>query len=245
MRAYKAYLMLLCRMSLGRVLLVIPALAAVDAALFLTAMGRAFARTNYRLSTIFDASHMDAAAAFAVLAVWLLLFPAGRERSFSPGQGYLPQSFTLRRLELSYRERYFAQALYKFLCFFILWAAQLAICLGLCLVYTLRVDPVLLTPHTLLLTFSQSTFLYTLLPLGSPLLWLRNVMVLLLPALDSTLLAMRASSIICLWLAWSPLRHYLTGPWALILPAIPLVILILFGLRKEVVYEFPANSQNP
>ena len=242
MKAYRSYLMLLCRMSLGRVLLVIPALAAADAALFLFAMERAFARGQYSLSAIFDASRMEWAAFLALVALWLLLLPAGRERS---GRSYLSRSFTLRRLSLSYRGRCLTQAVYKFLCFFLLWGAQVAICLGLCLVYALRVDPALLTPHTLLLTVSQTTFLYAILPLGAPLLWLRNVMLLLVCAWDSTMLSMRAFTTLMLLSVWYPFRSYLTGPWSLLLLAIPLTILVLLGARKEYVYEFPANAQDP
>ncbi len=198
--------------------------AAAEAGLFLWAM----ARDPYAYpEQLLQASPVTGMARIAFIALTFLLAAAGAERGAHP-------DYTLRRLAVTEREAFLCRALHNTLCYVVLWGAQLAVMLCLCLVWKLR-NPAQWENQTLLLTFCRVPLLHALLPLSEWYVYLRNV--LLCAALGCAMAGRRASNgvVMCFTLMLGFQFPHRLGEglgWVIYLSAASLAVILITFVRS-------------
>lgn len=117
------------------------------------------------------------------IALFHLLAHCGDERR---AVGY-----TLRRLRVSEGAALVWKGLFGAVCFLLLWAAQTAVCLGLCAWYAAAVGPAYRSAQTALLAFYRVPFLHSLLPLAETAGYLRNLLLSAAMGLEAGLCSWR------------------------------------------------------
>ena len=152
------------RRSLRPLALLLAALFALDAAAFFLALR---GRAPEGLEAVLAASHVGliAAAVFLLLCAWLF---------YIGGEFSARQSYTLRRLSVTPLGGFLARWAACGVCFAILWGAQTAAAIGLCLLYKRLGAPELWSGQAVLLAFYRNEFLHGLLPLHEAAVWVRN-----------------------------------------------------------------------
>ncbi len=133
-----------------------------------------------RLEALFNVSTVSGTfgAAFLLICIVLCL----------PGCGYGAKcGYTFQRLNISERAVFVIQAIYNAVILFVLWAAEVLICLVLCHAYVTAVDPSFVSHQTVSIAFYRNDFLHSLLPLADITVWIRNLIML-------AVLAMAAAS---------------------------------------------------
>lgn len=88
-------------------------------------------------------------------------------------------AYTLRRLRIAEEAAVLWKAVYNCLCLLLLWAAQAAVAIGLCVWYANAIGPDHGSTQTVFLAFCRVPFLHNLLPLGCWVRYLRNTVLLL------------------------------------------------------------------
>ena len=185
MRRYTSLVMLTAGRCLGRVLLLVAAMGAVQTALFLPWLERRqevydrVAGTEvmapYDLNTIFGEGHVSTVWAAGLLVVlMLLLYTASRGGEY-----------TLRRLRMSGLKADLTIALSNLLLLALFWAGELAILLGLAFWYNAQLPAEYAGPNTVFLASYQADLLHSILPMGEILRWVRNAFVLVCLALST------------------------------------------------------------
>ena len=166
------------RSSIYRILGVLAAMIAVEAAVFHDHLQRAADVANLELDGTVDYT-LDGiwnlglwqvcAVAFLVVTVLLCL----------PGCSFSTRTeYTLGRLSCNEKEIFLAQATVNLLFYLIFWGVQVLAVFGLCRYYAFRL-PEACTGQTVFLAFYRSDYLHSLLPLADWLLWLRNLLLVL------------------------------------------------------------------
>lgn len=171
MKRVTSVLLLLARSSIYKILAVLAVMAAAQTGLFVRAMRTAAAaQDGFLLETAFARGGALYLFGAAALLITLLLAATGCEGSSRCG-------YTLRRLQVGEKTVLLLQWGYNCLCYLILWGVQLAVALGLCMLWTARL-PDYATSQTVFLAFWRSEFLHPLLPLQDGAIWARNLLVL-------------------------------------------------------------------
>ncbi len=165
MRRHGSVLLWLCRSSLSPMLLLLLAAGAAQAGWFLAGMGRAAS-----LETLLAGGALAVPAALCLLLLCALLAGVGCDR------GAAKCGFTLRRLRVTERAVLLWQWAYNTACLLLLWAFELLLAFGLCVLFTARQEPSLVSGQTVFLAFLRSPLLHGLLPLGEWSLWARNAL---------------------------------------------------------------------
>lgn len=189
MKKYLSVFAMLARGSFWRVLVLLCLMAAVQCTLFLQRLQNELALYESRVQQFADeaaeaarleeliggsAVHWSFGAAFLLICIVLSL----------PGCGYGAKcGYTFGRLNISERAVFVMQALYNAMMLFVLWAAEILICLFLCRAYVTAVDPSLVSHQTVGIAFYRDNFLHSLLPLADITVWIRNVIMIIVLAL--------------------------------------------------------------
>lgn len=150
------------------VALILLGMAAAEAGLFFWTMHRCI-----DIEYAFTESYIGAVAFAAFAALTAVLVSVGTDRGAR-------SSYTLRRLAVTERQAFLCRAAHNTLCYFVAWGAQLAVALGLCLIWR-HLFPLLWSEQgwgrqTALLTFYRVPFLHGLLPLGDWYGYARNLL---------------------------------------------------------------------
>lgn len=176
MRKHLSVLALGARQTLGRVLLLLVVLAAVETVLFGWAlwtylpqeMGGGMAGPA-PVEELMEAVKLRWVYAAGMTAVFAVLLLTGLELRGSR------MAYTMCRLRISEEAAVLWQGAYNALCFLLLWAVQTALALGFCLWYMAAVDPAFVTGQTAFLAFYRSGFLNGLLPLANTARWVQLI----------------------------------------------------------------------
>ncbi len=164
MKQHLSVFMLLARSTIYPIAGLLLLTAAAEAGLFWAVLGSGAAA---ELPALLDKSRGLWVFGACFLLTTLLLSLTGCEFSAKTG-------CTLRRLSVSERQVFLWQWGYNTAVYFLLWAVQLLLALGLCALYLRRADPALVNSQTVFLAFYRSPFLHSLLPLEDTGLWVRN-----------------------------------------------------------------------
>ena len=152
------------RRSLRPLVMLVFVLFAADAAAFFLVL-RGHAREG--LEAVLAAAHIGliAAAVFLLLCAWLF---------YIGGEFSARQSYTIRRLSVSPLGGFLARWSACSACFVILWGAQTAAVIGLCLLYRRFGPAELWSGQAVLLASYRNEFVHGLLPLHDAVVWVRN-----------------------------------------------------------------------
>ena len=177
LKKYTSVFGLFAKSSILKILLVISIMAAVQVLVFTSGFGKSIdayeaGLTFPHVETLIGRSRLDVICGAAFLAVSVMLCLPGT--SFSSKTGY-----TLDRLSVSQRAVFFCQAIYNLFIYFILFAAELAVCFGLCAYYAKNAPEELVGDQSIFLAFYRNSFLHALLPLSDVMVWVRNGFLLL------------------------------------------------------------------
>ena len=193
MKKHLSVFMLISRSTIYKVIALFVAMAALEGALFYISLDKALTRPiaensvglqglqgvqNLQaqqpvgLESLFTKSLIPWVFAVAFLLLTVLLCLTGCE--FGSKQGY-----TLGRLSISGRSIFMWQALYNTICFFLLWAVQLAVALALCKLYIAKIPTEAVSGQTVLLAFYRNSFLHSLLPLDETSRYICNVFLII------------------------------------------------------------------
>lgn len=157
MRKHLSVLALGARQTLGKVLLLLVVLAAVETGLFGWAlwtylpqeMGGGMAGPA-PVEELMEAVKLRWVYAGGMTAVFAVLLLTGLELRGSR------MAYTMCRLRISEEAAVLWQGAYNALCFLLLWAVQTALALGFCLWYMAAVGPAFVTGQTAFLAFCRS-----------------------------------------------------------------------------------------
>ena len=204
------------------VLLILLGMAAAEAALFIWAMSRSL---DGEPEQIFSDSHIELAGLAAFTALTYALSVAGADNG---------SRYTLRRLAMTERKAFFCRAAHNALCCFLFWSAQLAVALGLFLIWK-RAYPALWGRQTLLLAFYRQPFLHGLLPFDAWYVYARNV--LWCAVIGCITAGRRASRNFETWLflmlgIYFPEKAGAGAGWSIFLSLIALTIVVPAVLRR-------------
>ena len=132
------------RSTFGRIVLLLTAMTAVEAAAFAALTLRGPTEKGFGLEPILQKSGAVWIFGAAALLMTLLLCRTGMERRTKPG-------YLLMRLSVSERWVFVWQSVYNVFCYFLLWAWQILTGMLLCLLYTKLAPPEFLTGQTVFL----------------------------------------------------------------------------------------------
>lgn len=163
---------LMVRSTFGRIVLLLTAMTAVEAAAFAALTLRGPTEKGFGLEPILQKSGAVWIFGAAALLMTLLLCRTGMERRTKPG-------YLLMRLSVSERWVFVWQSVYNVFCYFLLWAWQILTGMLLCLLYTKLAPPEFITGQTVFLAWYRSDFFHSLLPMEEGLIWFKNAMLAL------------------------------------------------------------------
>lgn len=166
MKKKLSILNLIARHSLGRVLLVLIALAAANVVVFLTQLNPEYVSLYQEFDRM--PMYLVCAVGFALMTL-VLCFPM-RDRG---GR----QNYFLYRLKLRPRTVFWNHALYNALCYGLFYMVQGLTLAALCAVVKLQ-HPDRFTQQTIFITTYQSGLIHSFLPLGDWLLSLSNLVMI-------------------------------------------------------------------
>ncbi|MBO4916010.1 MAG: hypothetical protein J5449_12490 [Oscillospiraceae bacterium] len=153
------------RRTWKRALAVFAGMAAAELGLFLWAARHSL---DGSLKQIMEEGRFMIAVMPAFLLLTFFLINAGADRETK-------QSYTLGRLGVTLRRSFLLRASHNALWYLAFWGVQLAVVLGLCLIWR-QMHPMLWSAQTLLLTFFRVSYLHALLPLGDWFIYIRNLL---------------------------------------------------------------------
>lgn len=81
------------------------------------------------------------------------------------------QSYTLQRLRISERAVYWLQALYNSMCYFLLWASQVGVTIGISHWFMENATELTITNQTLVIAFYRNAYLHSILPMEDAVGW--------------------------------------------------------------------------
>ena len=168
MKRHLSVLMLAARNTAYKITGILLVMAAAEGVLFYAAFQSARALGPYGLELVITESRLALVCLAGFLGVCALLSLSGCELR----GGRL--GYTMKRLSIREETTAVWWAVYNVLVFLIFWAAQLAIALALCYLYTLKADPAYVSSQTVYLAFYRQKFLHSLLPLEETSRYLRN-----------------------------------------------------------------------
>lgn len=177
MKQHLSVLMLTARSTIYKFLLLLGLTAAAELCQFwltLRAALETFAAGGGMASPETVLYHSRVSWTFAVCFVLTAALLGLTGCEFGSRQGY-----TLRRLSVSEKSVFLWQSGYNAACFFLLWAFQTLLALGLCALYMALADPGQTSGQTVFLAFYRSEFLHSLLPLAGGGRWARNALLVL------------------------------------------------------------------
>lgn len=169
MRKHLSVLMLAVRSSIYKVILLIAATGAVQAALFARSMGRRSGLQERTLAAVLEDSHIDLAAGLAFVLLCVILSLTGCE--FGSKLRY-----TLRRLAVRERTVSLWWALYNTGCFAIFWMSQMLVTLALCRWFGVNASGEVFGPQTVFLAYYLDPYLHSLMPMAEVSRWIRNIL---------------------------------------------------------------------
>lgn len=178
MKKYISVFEMITRSTLYKVLAVLVVMTGLQLVLFWGEMQPHIDDKMSGLESIVDGSHMIWALAAGFLLITVILCWSGC--NIGSNQGY-----TLRRLQISETEVCVLQAIYNGLCYFLLWASQVAV---LILVSNWYMQTALeKTNQTVMLAFYRSGYMHSMLPLADGLGWFLLVLTLVGCAITTAL----------------------------------------------------------
>lgn len=152
-----------------RLLLILAGMAAAQTAAFVAAMHR----IDGSLDQVFKGSGiMFMCAAGLILYCVALCFRVMGGKSSRT-------SYVLNRLSVSEKTVFAWWVIYNTLCFLIFWGVQVIILLLCCCIFTGQAEPGTYGAQTIFITFQENGFLHGMLPLGNPLRYLVNMILVL------------------------------------------------------------------
>ena len=185
MRRYTSLVMLTAGRCLGKVLLLLAAMGAVQTALFLPWLDRrqevydraadTGVMAPFHLNEIFQDGHLSMVWSVGLLALLMLLL-------YTSSRG---GEYTLRRLGVSGLKADLTIALSNLLLLVLFWVGEMAVLLGLAVWYNAQLPSEYAGPNTVFLACYQAKLLHSILPVGELLRWVRNVFVLVCLALST------------------------------------------------------------
>jgi len=176
MKTKLSVFMLLCRSTLGKLLLLLPLMAAAELLAFYFAMQNEFPSFVHGVTEAVSLEHAFAQgkiswiAAAGLLLMTVVLCLCGCE--FGSKVGY-----TLRRLSLSEKDVFVCQAVHNTLCYLLFWTAQILLTLVMSIFFTNLAPEGSVSVQTVFLAYCRSPFLHSLLPLMDISLWIRNIII--------------------------------------------------------------------
>lgn len=171
--------------TLGRVLAVLALTAAVETGLFWRVLAGMEREWPASMDSLLAGSGIYWVCVAAFLLVMALLSCSGCEFQGSK------LSYTLRRLSIREEAAVLWQAGYNAACLLLFWAVQAAVMLGLCLWYVGTVDPAYVSEQTVFLASYRIGLFHALLPLEDWGLWVREIVFLLVLAVDGACAGLR------------------------------------------------------
>lgn len=136
------------------------------------ALGNAEAAYLARPEKLFDNRLILVLFELANIAVTIMLVLPGCEFKAKT-------TYTIKRLQVSERAWFFWQVLCSAMTYLLVYAAQLAVIIGLSQYYVNHVPAELVGNQSIFLMFYRSELLHSLLPLSDIQIWIRNILLLL------------------------------------------------------------------
>lgn len=162
MKKYISVFEMITRSTLYKVLTVLVVLAGVQLALFWREMQSHIDDSMSGMESMVNGSHMIWVLAVGFLLITVILCRSGC--NIGSNQGY-----TLRRLQISENTVCVLQAIYNGLCYFLLWASQVAVLFVAGILYAKEAQN--LTNQTIMLAFYRNAYMHSILPLADGLGW--------------------------------------------------------------------------
>lgn len=169
MKKYISVFEMITRSTLYKVLAVLVVMTGVQILLFWGEMQPHIDDKMSGLERIVDGSHMIWGLAAGFLLITVILCWSGC--NIGSNQGY-----TLRRLQISETAVWVLQAIYNGLCYFLLWASQVAVLFVAGSMYAKEAAN--LTNQTIVLAFYRNAYMHSMLPLADGLGWFLLVLML-------------------------------------------------------------------
>ena len=174
MKHYLSVLCLTARSSIFTIALILPLMAAAQAALFWFYLSEgiktaAAGIANAPLESLFEKPLLSLTFSAAFFAVTFFLCRTGCAFGAQPG-------YTLDRLSVRPLTVWLLQASHNPAVFLILWFAEAAVSMGLCTLYMHFADSAAVSVQTAFLATYRSEFLHAVLPMHDAALWVRNLL---------------------------------------------------------------------
>lgn len=169
MKKHLSVLMLYARCTIVEFILLLAALAVVEGGLFYFTLQQMLAAGQYGFELAVLNSRLRLVFVLGLCLLLLLLSRTGRSK-------HSRVDYTLRRLSLDYHSRLLWHCLYNAVCVCIYTAVQIILVLLLFLLYRQLVLAEHISAQTLMLAFYRNSFLHTLLPLSTPVLWISHLL---------------------------------------------------------------------
>ncbi len=161
MRQHISFLMLLCRSTMGKILLLLGAMCAVETGLVLV-----FGLQMPGIEQMVVASKLTWVFGAALIGMTLIFYTL-------LGDSGVKLDYTLRRLGVSQKAQFIWHAIYAGMCYVLLLGVQLLLAFGLCHLWMAQRGTV--SNQALFLAFYRNTFLHSLLPQEEWSLTVRNL----------------------------------------------------------------------
>ena len=172
MKQHSTVLMLAARSSIYTLTALMALMAGAEAILFGWALHRGLPAENYSLEAMLEQSWVIVPFYIVLALTTILLCRTGSPTGSRP-------HYTLARLSVPLWAVYCWQWLYNTLCYLVLYAAQAAVMLGLCVWYTRTAEPTSVTGQTIFLACYRSEILHGFVPLQNTVIWVRNLIVII------------------------------------------------------------------
>lgn len=169
MKKYISVFEMITRSTLYKVLAVLVVMAGVQLVLFWREMQSHIDDTMSGMESMVNGSHMIWVLAVGFLLITVILCWSGC--NIGSNQGY-----TLRRLQISETEVCVLQAIYNGICYFLLWASQVAVLFGAGMLYAKEAQN--LTNQTIMLAFYRNAYMHSILPLADGIGWFLLILML-------------------------------------------------------------------
>lgn len=171
MKKYISVFEMLVRSTFYKVLLVIIAMLAAQTYMFWNVvMNGQEGKVEEGLETLVDNSLVIWPLAIGFVLVTVILCLSGC--NIGSNQGY-----TLRRLRIAERTICILQAIYNCICYFLLWASQVALTIGISFMY--EKQAALFTNQSIVIAFYRNSFLHSILPMEDGIGWLMLIGIIL------------------------------------------------------------------
>lgn len=180
MRQYFSAIAIAARSTIYKILAIMILMTTVEIALFTAVVNKFPADYPFLLEEVIVQSKIPFIFAITFLALCAILCMFGLN-------GYGSQvKYTINRLSISEKTISMLWSVYNIFCFILLWAVQLITVFLLSKIYLNSINSSFYNTHTVFLTFYNSDFLHSLLPLDEYSRYIRNIILILGLSLSCT-----------------------------------------------------------